>query len=83
MSRTNLLQRLKPEFKEGLESNRARYTTCVDSIEGFLGKEIFYSDLTIYQIKMLHTFSNIDDLNRPSRDWRFGEDVFLTYNDVC
>jgi hypothetical protein len=81
--RTNLLQRLKPEFKVGLENSKLRYPEVIDRIEHLLGQHLFYGDLTIDQVKRIFLFSDVESHNRSGWDWRFGEDMFTLCNDVC
>jgi len=81
--RTNLLQRLKPEFKAGLENSKLNYPDVIDKIEYLLSQQLFYADLTVDQVKSIFLFSDIESHNRSGWDWRFGEDVFTLCNEVC
>lgn len=81
--RTNLLQRLTPGVKDGLNINRPKYPDSIKRIESFLSDKVFYHDLTVEQVKTIFTFSNLESHRRSSWDWRFGEDIFETEKDVC
>ena len=81
--RTNLLERLKPKFKVELETNRQKYRSSVEDIEKVLKIFVFYDDLTINQIINMFEFCNHQSIGRSSRDWKFGEDAFETYNGIC
>ena len=86
MSRSNLLLRLKPEFKKGLENNRSKYPEVIQQLEFLLGQQLFYQDLTISQIAKLFTFSDFvlnDSNSRGDFAWKFGEDIFFEDNSVC
>jgi hypothetical protein len=85
MSRSNLLLRLKPEFKKGLENNRSKYPEVIQQLEFLLGQQLFYQDLTISQIAKLFTFSDFFLTTKPRGDfaWKFGEDIFFEDNGVC
>ena len=83
MMRTNLLERLKPEFKEGLEANRQKYRSSVEEIEQVLKGFVFHDDLSIYQIVNMFEFCNHQSIGRTSWEWKFGEDAFEPYNGVC
>ena len=81
--RTNLLERLKPKFKKGLEANRQKYRSSVEDIEKVLKSFVFYDDLTIHQVVNIFEFCNHQSIGRTSWEWKFGEDVFEPYNSVC
>lgn len=81
--RSNLLERLKPNFKAGLEANRQKYRSSVEDIEKVLKIFVFYDDLTIHQIVNMFEFCNHQSIGRSSHDWKFGEDAFETYNGIC
>jgi hypothetical protein len=81
--RTNLLSRLKPEFKQGLEDNKLRYPASIHDLEFVLGQLTFYNDLTVNQVLNLFLFSDMQYLDRKSFDWRYGEDVFEVENNVA
>ena len=48
--RSNLLSRLKPEFKKGLEDNKVRYPSMTNDIEFLLTQIFYYDDLTVRQV---------------------------------
>ena len=70
-----LYDRLKPEFKENLESNCETYEFSCNKIIRVLKYKTLYCDLTIDEVRSLTTWSD----PRPHRndtDWRYGEDYF-------
>ncbi len=80
--RSNLLSRLKPEFKQGLENNKLRYPDMTNDIEFLLTQMFYYDDLTVRQVVNIFVFSDIQYLDRKSFNWRYGEDVFEIENGV-
>jgi|EP01043_Picozoa_sp_COSAG02_P032036 hypothetical protein len=81
--RSNLLSRLKPEFKKGLEDNKVRYPDMTNDIEFLLTQLFYYDDLTVRQLLNIFVFSDMEYLDRKSFDWRYGEDVFEVENNVA
>lgn len=81
--RSNLLSRLKPEFKKGLEDNKVRYPSMTNDIEFLLTQLFYYDDLTVRQVLNIFVFSDMEYLDRKSFDWRYGEDVFELENNVA
>jgi hypothetical protein len=81
--RSNLLSRLKPEFKKGLEDNKVRYPDMTNDIEFLLTQLFYYDDLTVRQVLNIFVFSDMEYLDRKSFDWRYGEDVFEVENNVA
>ena len=81
--RSNLLSRLKPEFKKGLEDNKVRYPSMTKDIEFLLTQLFYYDDLTLRQVLNIFVFSDMEYLDRKSFDWRYGEDVFELENNVA
>ena len=81
--RSNLLFRLKPEFKKGLEDNKLRYPSMTNDIEFLLTQLFYYDDLTVRQVLNIFVFSDMEYLDRKSFDWRYGEDVFEVENNVA
>ena len=81
--RSNLLSRLKPEFKKGLEDNKVRYPSMTNDIEFLLTQLFYYDDLTVHQVLNIFVFSDMEYLDRKSFDWRYGEDVFEVENNVA
>ncbi len=73
--RSNLLSRLKPEFKKGLEDNKVRYPSMTNDIEFLLTQLFYYDDLTVRQVLNIFVFSDMQYLDRESFNWRYGEDV--------
>jgi len=74
--RSNLLYRLKPEFKQGLENNKVRYPDMTKDIEFLLTQMFYYDDLTVRQVLNIFVFSDMQYLDRESFNWRYGEDLF-------
>lgn len=81
--RSNLLSRLKPEFKKGLEDNKLRYPSMTNDIEFLLTQLFYYDDLTVRQVLNIFVFSDMEYLDRDSFNWRYGEDVFEIENNVA
>ena len=81
--RSNLLSRLKPEFKKGLEDNKLRYPSMTNDIEFLLTQLFYYDDLTVRQVLNIFVFSDMEYLDRDSFNWRYGEDVFEVENNVA
>jgi len=81
--RSNLLSRLKPEFKKGLEDNKLRYPDMTNDIKFLLSQLFYYDDLTVRQVLNIFVFSDMEYLDRKSFDWRYGEDVFEVENNVA
>jgi len=81
--RSNLLSRLKPEFKKGLENNKVRYPDMINDIEFLLTQLFYYDDLTVRQVLNIFVFSDMEYLDRKSFNWRYGEDVFEIENNVA
>jgi len=81
--RSNLLSRLKPEFKQGLEDNKVRYPSMTNDIEFLLTQIFYYDDLTVRQVLNIFVFSDMEYLDRDSFSWRYGEDVFEIENNVA
>jgi hypothetical protein len=81
--RSNLLSRLKPEFKKGLEDNKVRYPSMTNDIEFLLTQIFYYDDLTVRQVLNIFVFSDMEYLDRDSYNWRYGEDIFEIENNVA
>jgi len=81
--RSNLLSRLKPEFKKGLKDNKLRYPSMTNDIEFLLTQIFYYDDLTVRQVLNIFVFSDMEYLDRKSFDWRYGEDVFEIENNIA
>ena len=81
--RSNLLSRLKPEFKKGLEDNKLRYPDMTNDIQFLLSQLFYYDDLTVRQVLNIFVFSDMEYLDRKNFDWRYGEDVFEIENNVA
>ena len=81
--RSNLLSRLKPEFKKRLEDNKIKYPSMTNDIEFLLTQLFYYDDLTVRQELNIFVFSDMEYLDRESFNWRYGEDVFELENNVA
>ena len=77
----NLLERLKPEVKLQLESNRDRYSTSVDKILVTLSSEYFYNDLSLGTIGSIYTFANIDLIKTSVWDLKYGDNILNARDD--
>ena len=71
-----LYERLKPEFKEILESNQEKYKFSCSQVITVLKSNVLYSDLTVMQVRDLITWSD-GRFNREDFDWKFGDDLFI------
>ena len=71
-----LKQRLKPEIKAKLESNDRKYSAAIRSLFATLDETKFVSDLTIGNIRSLHTFSNTQMYNLDIYDLLWCEHLF-------
>lgn len=74
--RKTLLCRLKPEASEKLLSNRAKYSYAVDTVIVKLQSTDQYSDLTVYDLDLIVTFTDTDKHSRTYIDWIYGTDIF-------
>ena len=81
--RSNLLTRLKPEYKRGLEDNKLRYPAMISDLEFLLSQQFYYNDLTVNQVLNIFVFSDMEYLDRKNFDWRYGEDAFELENNVA
>jgi hypothetical protein len=79
--RTTLYSRLKPEYKELIESKSKDYPFTYNSIVDSLKRNRFYSYLTVWQVTDLTCF--IDLFARSNSDWGTGKDLFLTEDEVA
>jgi hypothetical protein len=77
----NLLERLKPEVKLQLESNRDRYSSSVDKILVTLSSEYFYNDLSLSTIGSIYTFANIDLIKTSVWDLKYGDNILNERDD--
>jgi uncharacterized protein YkvS len=75
MTRLTLYERLKPEVKNALLSNMAKYEGTVTGIIEKLSNETFYSELTIGDISSLYTFSDIELIKVSAWDFKYGDNI--------
>ncbi len=71
-----LKQRLKPGIKAKLESNDRKYSAAIRSLFTTLDKTKFVSDLTISDVRSLHTFSDTRLHNLDAYDVMWCEHLF-------
>ena len=71
-----LKQRLKPEVKARIESNDRKYSAAIRSLFIKLDETKFVSDLTIGDIRSLHTFSDTKLYNLDIYDLMWCEHLF-------
>ena len=71
-----LKQRLKPGIKAKLESNDRKYSASIRSLFATLDKTKFVSDLTISDVRSLHTFSDTRLHNLDAYDVMWCEHLF-------
>ena len=71
-----LKQRLKPGIKAKLESNDRKYSAAIRSLFAKLDKTKFVSDLTISDVRSLHTFSDTRLHNLDAYDIMWCEHLF-------
>ncbi len=71
-----LKQRLKPGIKAKLESNDNKYSAALRSLFATLDKTKFISDLTISDVRSLHTFSDTRLHNLDAYDIMWCEHLF-------
>ncbi len=79
--RATLYSRLKPEYKKHLKSKSENYPFTYKSRTKSLKNNIFYSDLTLFQITDLTCFIGIH--TRSNVEWATGKDLFSTEEDVA
>jgi hypothetical protein len=77
----NLLERLKPEVRLKLESNRDRYSTSVDKILVTLSSELFYDNLSMSTIGSIYTFADIDLIRTSVWDLKYGDNILNARDD--
>lgn len=76
-----LLQRLKPEVRLKLESNRDKYASSIDRIFIKLNDELFYDHLTISTISSIYTFAGIDLIKTSVWDLKYGDNILNARDD--
>ena len=77
--RLTIYERLKPEIKETLHSEKnKKYQTTVDYIVEELSATTFYSDLSISTISSLYTFVHIDLVKTSVWDWKYGDNILIS-----
>lgn len=78
MTRLTIYQRLKPEVKEALLSNMVEYESTITSIIETLSNETFYSNLKIFDISSLYTFSDIELIKVTAWDFKYGDNILIS-----
>ena len=71
-----LYDKLKPEIKDKLEANYAKYATSVDYIFNKLQTKDRYSELTIDDVKTLNTFADQQIRLINQIDLMYGDHLF-------
>ena len=71
-----LFERLRPELKEVLDASVEEYTIIPKLYEELLDK-VFYEDLSIYNVKTLITFSDMNAGKLSTWDWKYGDAFFI------
>ena len=77
----NLLERLKPEVRLKLESNRERYESSIDRIYLKLSSELFYENLSISTIGSIYTFAEVDLIKTSVWDLKYGDNILNERDD--
>ena len=77
----NLLERLKPEIRLKLESNRDRYASSVDRIFVELSSELFYDNLSMATISSIYTFAEVDLIKTSVWDLKYGDNILNERDD--
>lgn len=72
-----LLQRLKPEVLEQLETSYDEYAISIDAIKKVLESKYRYNELTMGEISSLYTWSNIELLKTSVWDLKYGDNIFI------
>jgi hypothetical protein len=68
-----LYDKLKPEFKQKLESEAANYPSLVDNVVNSLKNNYFWSNLSIGQARDFIYFTDYSLASLSSYDWSYGE----------
>ena len=72
-----LLQRLKPEVLEQLETSYDEYAISIGDIKKVLESKYRYNELTMGEISSLYTWSNIELLKTSVWDLNYGDNLFI------
>ena len=73
-----LYDKLKPEIKEILNKEAENYSICIECIFDDLKTKTRYSELTIDDVKLIHTFANLSTYKLIASDILYGEHIFNT-----
>ena len=76
-----LYERLKPEYKQRLESQEDLYPTLIKGIKIALRDNYFWSHLTIGQAKDLITFTDNSFSDISTNEWAWGDKFFFPIPD--
>ena len=71
-----LYDKLKPHIKDKLDSYEKEYETSIKYIYDKLKTNNRYSDLTVYDIKTIHTFTDIWYNDISSLQLLYGDHLF-------
>ena len=77
----NLLERLKPEIRLKLESNRDEYVLSIDKIFVKLSSEFFYDELPMNIISSIYAFAKIDLIKTSVWDLKYGDNILNERDD--
>ena len=75
-----LKQRLKPEVKSRLNANKREYSASVRSLFIKLDKVEFVGDLTLEDVRLLHTFSDDTYSDKSGYQLMWCEHLFEDYD---
>ena len=73
-----LYDKLKPEIKEILNKEAESYSICIQCIFDDLKTKTRYNELTIDDVRMIHTFANLSTYKLIASDILYGEHIFNT-----
>ena len=71
-----LYDKLKPHIKDKLDSYEKEYETSIKYIYDKLKTNNSYSDLTVYDVKTIHTFTDLWYRDIDSLDLIYGDHLF-------
>ena len=71
----NLYERLEPNVLEGLENNKDKYESSVNSIVNELKSHNFWQDLTIGEARAVILFSDFPMIKVTNRTLLWGENI--------
>ena len=72
----NLYNQLKPEVKKAIKKSVKKYPNSGRVIIAKLHLHTMYSELTMSDIRDLITFTNVNEYNWDTIDWKYGDKLF-------